>query len=171
MTSITFKGNPVSLSGTPPTVGQAAPGFRLTRADLGDVGLDAWAGKRKVLNVVPSLDTGVCAQSARTFNQAASDLGDDVVILTISRDLPFAQKRFCAAEGIERVETLSEMRDREFGRTWGLEMIDGPLAGLLARAVFVLDADDVIRYVELVPEIAQEPDYGAALAALPGIAS
>ncbi|MGB9684963.1 MAG: thiol peroxidase [Rectinema subterraneum] len=134
MASITFKGNPVQTSGTLPAKGTKAPDFRLTGSDLKDVGLADFAGRVKILNIVPSLDTGVCAASARAFNKAAASLGN-VVILTISRDLPFAQKRFCEAEGIDKVVTLSELRDREFGKTYGVEMITGPLAGLLSRAV------------------------------------
>ncbi len=121
-----------------------------------------FAGKVKILNIVPSLDTGVCAASARAFNKAAASLGN-VAILTISRDLPFAQKRFCEAEGIDKVITLSELRDREFGKAYGAEMVSGPLAGLLSRAVVVLDAFDKVVYTEQVPEIAQEPNYQAAL--------
>ncbi|GAB6276522.1 lipid hydroperoxide peroxidase [uncultured spirochete] len=164
MATITFKGNPVHTIGTLPQKGTKTPDFKLTGADLGDVGLATYAGKVKILNIVPSLDTGVCAASARAFNKAAASLGD-VVILTISRDLPFAQKRFCEAEGIDKVVTLSELRDREFGKAYGVEMISGPLAGLLSRAVVVLDRGNTVTYTQQVPEISQEPDYESALAA------
>jgi len=162
MATITFKGNPVQTIGSLPERGSIAPDFRLTRSDLADVSLSDFAGKVKILNIVPSLDTGVCAASARAFNKAAASLGN-VVILTISRDLPFAQKRFCEAEGIDKVITLSELRDREFGKAYGVEMTTGPLAGLLSRAVVVLDRNDRVVYTEQVPEIAQEPDYQSAL--------
>lgn len=162
MATITFKGNPVQTIGSLPAKGTKAPDFRLTAGDLSDVSLATYAGKVKILNIVPSLDTGVCAASARAFNKAAASLGD-VVILTISRDLPFAQKRFCEAEGIDKVVTLSELRDREFGKAYGVEMISGPLAGLLSRAVVVLDRDNRVVYTEQVPEIAQEPNYAASL--------
>ncbi|MCE1206286.1 MAG: thiol peroxidase [Spirochaetia bacterium] len=164
MATITFKGNPVQTIGTLPAKGSKAPEFRLTGSDLKDVSLADFAGHVKILNIVPSLDTGVCAASARAFNKAAAALGK-VVILTISRDLPFAQKRFCEAEGIDKVVTLSELRDREFGKTYGVEMTTGPLAGLLSRAVVVLDAQNTVIYTQQVPEIAQEPDYESALAA------
>jgi thiol peroxidase len=164
MANITFKGNPIHSSGTLPRVGTKAPDFRLTTKQLSDVSLKDYAGKVKILNIVPSIDTGVCAASARAFNKAADQLGD-VVILTISRDAPFAQIRFCEAEGIKSVITLSELRDRSFGEAYGAAMLDGPLAGLLSRAVLVLSADDTVVYVQQVPEIAQEPDYAAALAA------
>lgn len=164
MATITFKGNPVHTSGNLPAVGTKAPEFKLTRDSLADAGLADFAGKVKILNIVPSLDTGVCAASARAFNKAADSLGG-AVVLTVSRDLPFAQKRFCEAEGIKAVVTLSELRDREFGKAYGAAMADGPLAGLLSRAVVVLDKADKVVYVEQVPEIAQEPDYASALAA------
>jgi thiol peroxidase len=162
MATITLKGSPVQTIGSLPAKGTKAPDFKLTGGDLGDVSLATYAGKVKILNIVPSLDTGVCAASARAFNKAAASLGD-VVILTISRDLPFAQKRFCEAQGIDKVVTLSELRDREFGKAYGVEMISGPLAGLLSRAVVVLDRDNRVVYTEQVPEIAQEPDYAASL--------
>lgn len=165
MATITFKGNPVQTIGNLPAKGSKVPDFKLTGADLGDVSLATYAGKVKILNIVPSLDTGVCAASARAFNKAAASLGD-VVILTISRDLPFAQSRFCAAEGIDKVVTLSEMRDRNFGKNYGVEMTSGPLAGLLSRAVIVLDRSDRVVYTEQVPEIAQEPNYVASLEAV-----
>lgn len=164
MATITFKGNPIQTIGSLPERGSVAPDFRLTRSDLADVSLSDFAGKVKILNIVPSLDTGVCAASARAFNKAAASLGN-VVILTISRDLPFAQKRFCEAEGIDKVITLSELRDREFGKAYGVEMTTGPLSGLLSRAVVVLDRNDRVVYTEQVPEIAQEPAYDKALEA------
>lgn len=164
MAAITFKGNPIKTIGTLPAKGSKAPEFHLTGSDLKDVGLSEFAEHVKILNIVPSLDTGVCAASARAFNKAAAALGK-VVILTISRDLPFAQKRFCEAEGIDKVVTLSELRDREFGKAYGVEMTTGPLAGLLSRAVVVLDAQNTVVYTQQVPEIAQEPDYESALAA------
>ena len=164
MAVITFKGNKVNTSGNLPAVGAKAPDFRLTTGSLGEVSLADYAGKVKIVNIVPSLDTGVCAASASAFNKAADSLGG-AVVLTVSRDLPFAQKRFCEAEGIKAVVTLSELRDPNFGKAWGAEMTDGPLAGLLSRAVVVLDKSDKVIYVEQVPEIAQEPNYEAALAA------
>ena len=167
MATITFKGNPIHTSGELPKVGSKAPDFKLTRANLADVSLKDFAGKRKLLNIVPSLDTGVCAASARRFNQEAASVPGSVM-LTISLDLPFAQARFCEAEGIEQVVPLSELRNRRFGEDYGVRIIDGPLAGLLSRAVVVLDANDTVVYVQQVPEIAQEPDYAPALAALRG---
>jgi thiol peroxidase len=164
MATITLKGSPVQTIGSLPAKGTKAPDFKLTGGDLGDVSLATYAGKVKILNIVPSLDTGVCAASARAFNKAAAALGD-VVILTISRDLPFAQKRFCEAEGIDKVVTLSELRNREFGKAYGVEMISGALAGLLSRSVVVLDRDNKVVYTEQVPEIAQEPNYSASLEA------
>jgi thiol peroxidase len=164
MATITFKGNPVHTSGELPKIGSKAPDFKLTKGDLSEVGLGQFDGKVCILNIVPSLDTGVCAASARAFNLKAKGLGNTVV-LTISRDLPFAQKRFCEAEGIDTVIPLSELRDRAFGKAYGADMIDGPLAGLLSRAVVVVDPTGTIRYTQQVPEIAQEPDYDAALAA------
>jgi thiol peroxidase len=167
MATVTLKGNPIHTSGDLPPVGSTAPDFHLTAKDLSDVSLQTFAGKRKLLNIVPSLDTGVCAASARRFNQEAAAVPGGVV-LTVSRDLPFAQTRFCAAEGIENVVTLSELRDLSFGEAYGVRIVDGPLAGLLARAVVVLDEQNRVLYTELVPEIAQEPDYAKALAALRG---
>lgn len=164
MASITLKGNPISTIGTLPAVGSKAPDFRLTKGDLGDVSLGDFAGKVKILNIVASLDTGVCASSARAFNKAA-DTMNDVVILTISRDLPYAQKRFCEAEGIKSVVPLSELRARDFGKSYGVEIVDGPMAGLLSRAIVVLDRNNKVLYTQQVPEIAQEPDYGKALEA------
>jgi len=164
MAKITLKGVPVNTIGALPEVGTLAPDFKLTKSDLTDVSLKNFDGKVKILSIVPSLDTGVCATSARTFNKAAASLGD-VVILTVSRDLPFAQKRFCEAEGIDAVVTLSELRSRNFGKDYGVEIIDGPMAGLLSRAVVVLNRENEVVYTQQVPEIGQEPDYEKALTA------
>jgi thioredoxin-dependent peroxiredoxin len=165
--TITLKGNPIHTCGDLPKLGSKAPDFKLTRGDLSDVSLKDFAGKRKLLNIVPSLDTGVCAASARRFNLEASKISGSV-ILTISVDLPFAQGRFCEAEGIKEVVPLSELRARKFGEDYGVRIVDGPLAGLLSRAVVVLDANDNVVYTEQVPEIGQEPDYTKALMALKG---
>jgi thiol peroxidase len=165
MAAITLKGNPIHTCGELPKVGSKAPDFELTRGDLSDVSLKDFAGKRKLLNIVPSLDTGVCAASTRRFNQDAAQV-PGAVLLTISRDLPFAQARFCEAEGIKNVVAVSELRERRFGDDYGVRIVDGPLAGLLSRAVVVVDAGNRVVYTEQVPEIAQEPDYAKALAAL-----
>jgi len=162
MAEVTLNGTTIHTNGELPGAGAKAPDFRLTKGDLSDVSLADFPGKKKILNIVPSLDTGVCAASARRFNEEIKRLGDTVV-LTISTDLPFAQSRFCETNGIDAVVALSQMRDRDFGTTYGVEITDGPLAGLLARAVVVVDEDDTVRYTELVPEIAQEPDYQRAL--------
>jgi thiol peroxidase len=162
MAKIALKGNPISTVGELPSVGSAAPDFRLTGNGLQDVSLADYAGKTVVLNIVPSLDTGICALSAQRFNQEASGL-DNAVILTVSNDLPFAQGRFCQANGIDRVVTLSQLRNRDFGQAYGIEIADGPMAGLLARAVVVVDGDGQVVYTQLVPEIVQEPDYEAVL--------
>jgi thiol peroxidase len=164
MATITLKGNPIHSSGLLPPLGAKAPDFKLTKSDLSDVSLADFEGKIRILNIVPSLDTSVCALSAKRFNEEVKKLGN-VVVLTVSRDLPFAQGRFCKAEGVDAVVTLSELRDRSFGKAYGVELVDGPLAGLLARAVLVLDSGDRVVYTEQVPEIGQEPDYLAALAA------
>jgi thiol peroxidase len=164
MANIKLGGNPIHTVGELPKKGSTAPDFKLTRGDLKDVSLADYAGKKKILNILPSLDTGVCAASARHFNQEAAKLGN-TVILTISNDLPFAQKRFCEAEGIKEVVPLSELRTRDFGEAYGVRIVDGPMAGLMSRAVVVLDENDVVVYAEQVPEIAQEPDYASALAA------
>ena len=161
----TLGGTPVTLYGTFPTVGQTAPAFALVNKDLKDISLNDFAGKRKVLNIVPSLDTPTCQASARHFNKSASSLSNTVVI-NISADLPFAMSRFCASEGLDNVENLSTMRGRDFMRNYGVKIADGVLAGLTARAVIVLDSNNVVRYTELVPTIEQEPNYDAALAAL-----
>lgn len=165
MAQITLKGNSINTCGDLPAVGSAAPDFSLTKADLSDVSLKDFAGKKKILHIVPSLDTPVCQTSTRLFNERAADAGENV-ILTVSRDLPFAQKRFCETEGIDKVIAAAEMRNRDFGKAYGVEIVDGPLAGVLARAIVVIDESDKVTYAELVPEIAQEPNYDAALAAL-----
>jgi thiol peroxidase len=165
MATITFKGTAVNTNGELPTIGAKAPEAKLTAGDLSEVSISGLVGSKLVLNIFPSVDTGVCAASVRKFNETAASL-ENTKILCISRDLPFAQKRFCGAENIENVTMLSEMRDAAFGETYGVRMVDGPLAGLFARAVIVLDADGKVTYTELVPEIAQEPDYDAALKCL-----
>ncbi len=165
MAQITLRGTPVEVRGTLPQPGQQAPALRLTDKSLADVGLDAWAGKRKVLNIVPSLDTPTCAQSTREFNQRAGELRNTVV-LVVSADLPFGANRFCSVEGLSNVLTLSTFRNPAFLPDWGVDMASGPLRGLTARAVVVLDEGDRVLHSQLVPEIAQEPDYAAALAAL-----
>ncbi len=165
MAKITLKGNMIETAGSLPATGSKAPDFRLTREDLSDVSLKDYAGKKKILNIVPSLDTGTCAASARRFDHEIASL-PDTVLLTVSNDLPFAMARFCKAEGLENIISLSQMRDRKFGTDWGVAILTGPLAGLLSRAVVVLDANDTVVYTEQVSEIAHEPDYPAALKAL-----
>jgi thiol peroxidase len=165
MATVTHKGNPVEVAGSFPKPGEKAPAFRLVAKDLKDVSLADYAGKRKVLNIVPSLDTAVCATSTRKFNEKAGSL-KNAVVLVISADLPFASSRFCAAEGLANVVTLSTMRGREFMRAYGVEIASGVLVGLCARAVVVLDESDKVLHAELVPEIGQEPAYDAALAVL-----
>jgi thiol peroxidase len=145
--------------------GMKAPDFKLVKNDLSEATLATYKGKVKVLNVVPSLDTGVCDAQTRRFNQEASAFGDDVVVLGVSRDLPFAQKRWCGAAGVTRVETLSDFRGN-FGETYGLLIKDGPLAHLLARAVFVVDKNDRLVYQQIVPELTKEPEYGPAIEAV-----
>jgi thiol peroxidase len=164
MATITLKGNPTHTVGHLPALGSAAPDFRLTRGDLTDASLADFAGKVKILNIVPSLDTSTCALSAKRFNQEVKKLGG-VVVLNVSRDLPFAQARFCKAEGVDTVVPLSALRDLTFGEAYGATIADGPMAGLLSRAVVVVDADDKVVYTQQVGEIASEPDYEAALAA------
>lgn len=165
MSTVKFKGNPVHVDGSFPVVGSQAPAFHLVGGNLADVALADHAGKRKVLNIFPSVDTGVCAASVRRFNQLAGTL-DNTVVLCVSADLPFAQGRFCGAEGIQNVQMLSTMRGREFLHDYGVAMTDGPLAGVAARAVVVLDANDKVVHAQLVDEITHEPDYDAALKAL-----
>jgi thiol peroxidase len=165
MATITLNGNEIHTNGTLPAVGSPAPDFHLVDADLNDRRLADYPGKKKLLNIVPSLDTDVCATSTRKFNESFTGR-DDAVCLVISADLPFASGRFCSTEGLENVHPLSMMRSRNFGKDYGVLIEDGPLAGITARAVVVLDADDKVVYTELVPEITQEPDYDAALKAL-----
>ncbi|MBM2885308.1 thiol peroxidase [Chromobacterium amazonense] len=165
MATVTLRGNPVEVAGKLPAKGEQAPALQLTGADLAEVSLASYAGKRKILNIFPSVDTPTCATSVRKFNEKAAALADTVV-LCVSADLPFAQKRFCGAEGIENVVTLSTFRNAGFAEAYGVKLASGPLAGLTARAVVVLDADDKVLHSQLVGEIADEPDYAAALAAL-----
>ncbi len=165
MASITLKGNPVSTVGELPTKGSDAPSFTAVKTDLSECALSALAGKKVVLNIFPSIDTGVCAASTRRFNEEAGEL-DNTVVICVSADLPFALGRFCGAEGLERVVPVSTFRDPEFGLDYGVTIADGPLAGLLSRAVVVIDEAGKVVYTEQVPEITQEPDYEAALAAL-----
>jgi thiol peroxidase len=163
MASITLKGNPINTNGALPAAGSAAPDFRLVTVDLGEVSLKDFADKTVVLNIFPSIDTPVCAASVRRFNADLDKMGGTAV-LCASADLPFAHKRFCGAEGLERVQSVSDLRDKGFGERYGVKIVDGPLAGLLARAVVVIK-NGKVAYSQLVPEIAQEPDYAAALAA------
>lgn len=163
--TVHFQGNPVSVDGQLPTPGQSAKPFTLVAKDLSDVSLSHYAGKRKVLNIFPSVDTGVCATSVRKFNQLAGEI-DNAVVLCISADLPFAQSRFCGSDGLSNVVTLSTLRGKEFLKDYGVAIADGPLTGLAARAVVVLDKDDKVLYSQLVNEITTEPDYDAALASL-----
>lgn len=163
--TVTLGGNPFTVDGNFPKKGDRAPAFSLVGKDLADVTLANFAGKRKILNIFPSIDTPTCATSVRRFNQQANDRANTVV-LCISADLPFAQARFCGAEGLANVVTLSTMRGAAFLGDYGVALANGPLAGVAARAVVVLDEHDVVLHSELVPEIANEPDYSAALAAL-----
>ena len=164
MATVSLKGNPVHTSGELPKVGSTAPNFRLVSSDLQDVTLETYAGKKKILNIVPSLDTPTCATSTRKFNESAGKL-TNTVVLVISADLPFAMKRFCSTEGLAGVVPLSMMRGRNFAKEYGTLITDGPLEGISTRAVVVLDAKDKVVYTQLVPEIADEPDYASALAA------
>jgi thiol peroxidase len=165
MATVTLKGNPTHTIGDLPRVGARAPDFKLVGGDLKDVSLEDYAGKRKILSISPSLDTSVCATSARKFNEQAGKLPNTVVLLVTS-DLPFASKRFCAAEGLANVAPLSMMRSRDFAKDYGVLITDGPMAGICARAVVVVDEKDQVSYAQLVPEITQEPDYDGALAAV-----
>lgn len=164
MASVTLRGNPLSTSGELPSVGSSAPSFSLVGADLAEIGNESLAGKRVILNIFPSIDTPTCATSVRVFNERAAGL-DNAVVICVSEDLPFAQNRFCGAEGIENCLTASGFRS-DFADAYGVRMVDGPLKGLMARAIVVLDESGTIVHTELVPEIAQEPDYDAALGAL-----
>lgn len=167
MSTVTLKGNPVHLAGTLPAKGAAAPDFTLVKQDLSVVTKKDLAGKTVILLTVPSVDTGVCALETRKFNEKATSV-PGVTVLVASSDLPFAIKRFCAAEGIANVHGVSDLRDRDFGRRWGVAIADGPLQGVTARAAFVIDGAGNLRHVELVPEIGQEPNYDAILAAAKG---
>ncbi|MCB8994273.1 MAG: thiol peroxidase [Bacteroidales bacterium] len=165
MANITLKGNPVHTVGTLPALGSIAPDFKITKTDLSESSLSEYAGKRIVLNIFPSLDTSTCAASVRHFNAKAQSL-ENTVVLCVSMDLPFAHKRFCSAEGLENVVSASIFRHQEFGRSYGVTITDGPLAGLMSRSVVILDENNKIIYTEQVPEISQEPDYESALAVL-----
>lgn len=165
MASITLGGNPIHTNGELPSVGSKAPQFQLTKNDLSVASLSDFDGSKLVLNIFPSIDTGTCATSVRTFNAKASAL-ENTKVLCISRDLPFAQKRFCGAEGLENVVNLSDFNSGSFGKDFGLEITDGPLAGLHSRVVIILDENGTVKYTEQVAEIANEPNYEAALAAL-----
>ena len=165
MAQITLKGNPVNTNGDLPKVGDKAPDFVLTKTDLSDVSLKDFAGKTVVLNIFPSVDTEVCSMSVRRFNGDITNY-ENAVVLCTSVDLPFAHARFCGAEGLDNVISVSQLRNRDFGDNYGVRIVDGPLAGLLARAVVIIDAGGKVVYTELVPEIAQEPDYEAALSVL-----
>ncbi len=164
MAQITFKGSPLNTVGTLPSVGDKAPSFKLTAKDLSDKTLADFGGKIKILSIVPSLDTPVCLNSTKRFNAEAGAV-ENAVVLVISADLPFAQSRNCETAGVANVETLSTMRSCSFGTDYGVEIAEGPLAGLLSRAVLVIDSGNKVVYAEQVPEIAQEPDYEAALSA------
>jgi thiol peroxidase len=165
MATVTLAGNACNTNGDLPAVGAEAPDFVLTDGDLNDLSLSDFAGKKKVISIVPSLDTGTCATSTKVFNERLGNR-DDVVVLVVSADLPFAQGRFCSAEGVTDVRTLSMMRSRDFASDYGMLLMDGPLQGISARAVVVTDADNKVLYTQLVAEIADEPDYDSAIAAL-----
>ena len=158
---------PVNTNGDLPAIGSMAPGFTLTGNDLKEVSLKSFSGKNVILNIFPSIDTRVCAMSVREFNKRAASL-NDTIVLCISKDLPFAMRRFCGAEGIDKVVTLSDFRNKEFTKSYGVEMLDGGMAGLLARAIVVIDKKGNVKYNELVPVIGQEPNYDAALSAIQG---
>jgi thioredoxin-dependent peroxiredoxin len=162
MAQITLKGNPINTKGDLPKVGSQAPNFVVTKSDLSDVSLSDYKGKKVILNIFPSLDTPVCAASIRRFNSEL-DKQENTVVLSISRDLPFAHTRFCESEGLKNVISTSEMKNRSFSDAYGIEISTGPLEGLLARAVVVIDEQGTVVYTELVPEIAQEPNYEAAV--------
>ena len=165
MASITLKGSPVDTVGQLPAVGTKAPDFTLVKGDLSETDLRAYAGKNVVLNIFPSVDTSVCATAVRRFNSEAAKR-PNTAVLCISADLPFAQERFCGAEGLENVIMLSTFRNQDFGNDYGVVMTSGPLKGLMSRGVIVIGSDGIVKYTEQVPEIAQEPDYDAALAVL-----
>jgi thiol peroxidase len=165
MAKVSFQGNPVETAGELPGAGTKAPGFTLTKTDLSDASLQDFAGKRVILNIFPSIDTPVCAASARRFNQEATKL-ENTVVLCISADLPFAHGRFCEAEGLKDVTPLSVFRSKGFGKDYGVEITGGPLAGLLSRAIVIVDETGNVIYTQQVPEITDEPDYDTALSAL-----
>jgi thioredoxin-dependent peroxiredoxin len=165
MATITLHGNAIHTSGNLPGVGSTAPDFVLTKGDLSDASLKDFAGKKKILNIVPSLDTSVCALSAKRFDAEVKNLSN-VVVLNVSADLPFAQSRFCKEADAVNIVPLSELRNRNFSRDYGVGIVDGPMAGLMSRAVVVLDAENKVVYTEQVPEIGKEPDYQKALAAV-----
>jgi thiol peroxidase len=165
MAQITFKGNSVHTAGSLPGIGEPAPDFKIVKTDLSPLSLSEFKGKKAVLNIFPSIDTGVCATSVRKFNAEADKL-NNTVVLCISRDLPFAQKRFCGAEGLNNVIMGSEYRDSSFSDAYRVRIVDGPMTGLLSRAIVVVDEAGKVAYTEQVPDIAQEPDYAKALAAV-----
>ena len=165
MATVTLKGNAIHTLGSLPDIGSTAPEFQLTKNDLSATSLSDYNGKKLVLNIFPSIDTGTCAKSVREFNKEAADL-DNTVILCISKDLPFAQARFCGAEGIDKVEMLSDFRDGSFGKSYQVEFTDGPLQSLLSRSIVVLDANRKVVHTEQVPETVDEPNYETALEAL-----
>ncbi len=165
MSQVLLKGNAISTSGELPKVGSAAPDFRLTKSDLSDISLKDFVGKKILLNIYPSIDTGICATSVRKFNVDAASIPNTVVV-GVSRDTPFALGRFCGAEGIDKVVTTSELRDMSFGERYGVRITSSGMAGLLARSVVVIDASGKVAYTEQVPEIVSEPNYQAALDAL-----
>jgi len=165
MAKITFKGSSVNTSGNLPSVGSKAPDFSLVKGDLSNLTLSELKGKKLILSISPSLDTGICATSVRKFNVSAAGKAN-VMVLAITKDLPFASSRFCTTEGITNVVALSAFRDTAFGKAYGIEMLDGPFAGLYARCLVVVDENGIVKYTQLVPEVAQEADYEPALAAL-----
>lgn len=165
MATVTLKGNPIQTSGELPKIEEKAPDFKLTVTDLSTQVLSDFEGHNVVLNIFPSIDTGTCAQSVRTFNQEAAEM-ENTKVLCISRDLPFAQARFCGAEGIDNVMMLSDYVNGSFGKAYGLDFVNGPLIGLHSRCVIVLDENGIIKYTEQVPETTEEPNYKAALNAL-----
>lgn len=165
MAKITFKGNPANSSGNLPSVGSKAPDFTLVKSDLTQLSLHELKGKKLLLNIFPSLGTSVCANALRKFNQLAAGR-ENTVVLAISKDLPFAHNTFCSTEGIANVVTLSGFRDSSFGKDYGVDLLDSPFAGLYARSVVIIDEKGFVKYTELVPEIAIEPDYDKAIAAL-----
>lgn len=167
MATITLSGNAIQTSGELPAVGSDAPGFTLTGIDLQPITLDQYRGRKVVLNIYPSVDTGICAISTRKFNEAANSL-ENTTVLCVSNDLPFAHKRFCGAEGLETVVSASEFKNKDFSNAYGVGIVNGPMAGLMSRAVVVIDENGKVAYTEQVPEIVQEPDYDAAMAHVKG---